>query len=50
MREIDQVSYDRAKGHDSKPNEHVKSRVKLGEVLLREHSQGEGCGAGEPSA
>ena len=49
LREIDQVSYDRAKGHDSKSNEHVESRVKLGEVLLWKHSQGEGCGASEPS-
>ena len=50
MREIDQVSDDRAKGHDSQSNEHVQSGVKLGEVLLGEHSEGEGCGAGEPSA
>ena len=40
MSEIDQVSDDWAKGHDSKPNEHVESRVKLGEVLLGKHSQG----------
>jgi len=47
LSEIDQVSDDRAKGHDSKPNEHVESRVKLGEVLLWKHPEGEGCGAGE---
>ena len=50
MSEIDQMSDDWAKGHDSKPNEHVESRVKLGEVLLGKHSQGEGCGTGEPSS
>ena len=50
LREIDQVSDDRAEGHDSQSNEHVQSGVKLGEVLLRKHSQGQGCGAGEPSA
>ncbi len=49
LSEIDQVSDDRAKGHDSQSNEHVQSGVKLGEVLLWEHPEGEGCGAGEPS-
>lgn len=49
LSEIDQVSDDRAKRHDSQPNEHVECGVKLGEILLREHSEGEGCGAGEPS-
>ena len=38
LSEIDQVSDDRAKGHDSQSNEHVQSGVKLGEILLREHS------------
>lgn len=47
MREIDQVSDDRAEGHDSQSNKHIECGVKLGEVLLREHSEGEGCGAGE---
>ncbi len=47
LSEIDQVSDDRAKGHDSQSNEHVQSGVKLGEILLREHSEGEGCGTGE---
>ena len=50
LREIDQVSDNWSKGHDSQSNEHVQSGVKLGEILLREHSEGEGCGAGEPSA
>ena len=46
---IDQMADDRAKGHDPQSNEHVQSGVKLGEVLLREHSEGKGGGAGEPS-
>ena len=50
LSEIDQVSDDRSKGHDSQSNEHVECGIKLGEILLREHSEGEGCGAGEPSA
>ena len=49
LSEIDQMADDRAEGHDSQSNEHVQSGVKLGEVLLREHSEGKGGRAGEPS-
>ena len=47
--EIDQFSDNGSRRHNAQTDEHVESRVNLGEVLLREHSEWEGRRAGKPS-